>query len=189
MTSPSTQDPIVAPPAKFVVAGVCCSTEEGVLRKHLDGGLGADTYRYNPVTCELQVARPVEHARVLTLVREAGFAVDVTGDGQEALQKLGDFPADVILTDLNMPVVDGYGVIAHRNKSCPQVPLYVMSGDLFPEAREKLCELRVSGCIEKPFSFAQIVEIMEYELNDVSIDTGKSKHPRLQPAAHSMICA
>ena len=110
-------------------------------------------------------------------------------DGKDGIAKIDSLPLALILTDLNMPVVDGYGVIAHRNKSCPQVPLYVMSGDLFPEAREKLCELRVSGCIEKPFSFAQIVEIMEYELNDVSIDTGKSKHPRLQPAAHSMICA
>ena len=110
-------------------------------------------------------------------------------DGKDGIAKIDSLPLALILTDLNMPVVDGYGVIAHRNKSCPQVPLYVMSGDLFPEAREKLCELRVSGCVEKPFSFAQIVEIIEYELNDVSIDTGKSKHPRLQPAAHSMICA
>ena len=110
-------------------------------------------------------------------------------DGKDGIAKIDSLPLALILTDLNMPVVDGYSVVAHRNKSCPQVPLYVMSGDLFPEAREKLCELRVSGCVEKPFSFAQIVEIIEYELNDVSIDTGQSKHPRLQPATHSMICA
>lgn len=110
-------------------------------------------------------------------------------DGKEGIALIDSLPLALILTDLNMPAVDGYGVIAHRNKSCPQVPLYVMSGDLFPEAREKLCELRVSGCVEKPFSFAQIVEIIEYELNNVSIDTGKSKHRPLQPAAHSMICA
>jgi CheY-like chemotaxis protein len=98
-------------------------------------------------------------------------------------------PFALILTDLNMPVVDGYGVIAHRNKTCPQVPLFVMSGDLYPEVREKLCEMRVSGCVEKPFSFEQIMEIMEYELEAGSIDTIRNKRPRLQPAARSMVPA
>jgi len=110
-------------------------------------------------------------------------------NGEEGIATIDSLPLALILTDLNMPVVDGYGVIAHRNKSCPQVPLFVMSGDLDPEVREKLCEMRVSGCIEKPFSFEQIMEILEYELNDVSIDAGKNKRPRLQPAAHSLMCA
>ena len=96
-------------------------------------------------------------------------------NGEEGIATIDSLPLALILTDLNMPVVDGYGVIAHRNKSCPQVPLFVMSGDLDPEVREKLCELRVSGCVEKPFSFEQIMEIIEYELNAGSIDTVKNK--------------
>jgi CheY-like chemotaxis protein len=110
-------------------------------------------------------------------------------NGEEGIATINSLPLTLILTDLNMPVVDGYGVIAHRNKSCPQVPLFVMSGDLYPEVRERLCELSVSGCIEKPFSFEQIMEIIEYELNVGSIDTVKNKHPRMQPAAHSLVCA
>jgi DNA-binding NtrC family response regulator len=110
-------------------------------------------------------------------------------NGKEGSAAIDSLPIAFILTDLNMPVVDGYGVIAHRNKTCPQVPLFVMSGDLFPEARVKLCELRVSGCIEKPFSFKQIMEIIEYELNVGSIDTVKNKRLRLQPAVHSLVCA
>jgi CheY-like chemotaxis protein len=110
-------------------------------------------------------------------------------NGKEGIATIDSLPLALILTDLNMPVVDGYGVIAHRNKSCPQVPLFVMSGDLYPEVRERLCELRVSGCVEKPFSFEQISEIIEYELNVGSIDTVKNKRPKLQPAAHSMVCA
>jgi CheY-like chemotaxis protein len=110
-------------------------------------------------------------------------------NGKEGIETIDSLPLALILTDLNMPVVDGFGVIAHRNQSCPQVPLFVMSGDLYPEVREKLCELRVSGCVEKPFSFEQIMEIIEYELNVGSIDTVKNKRPTLQPAAHSLMCA
>jgi len=39
----------------YLVSGVCCSSEESVLRKSLDAGLGTGTYLYNPVTCELTV--------------------------------------------------------------------------------------------------------------------------------------
>jgi DNA-binding NtrC family response regulator len=110
-------------------------------------------------------------------------------NGKEGIAAIDSVPFALILTDLNMPVVDGFGVIAHRNKSCPQVPLFIMSGDLSPEVREKLCEMRVSGCVEKPFSFKQILEIIEYELNVGSIDTVKNKRLRMQPAAHSLMCA
>jgi two-component system chemotaxis response regulator CheY len=110
-------------------------------------------------------------------------------DGKEGIAMIDSLPLALILTDLNMPVVDGYGVIAHRNQTCPQVPLFVMSGDLDLEVRERLCELRVSGCIEKPFSFEQIKEIIEYVLNAGSTDTVKNKRPRMQPAAHSLMCA
>jgi CheY-like chemotaxis protein len=108
-------------------------------------------------------------------------------NGSEGIAVIDSLPIALILTDLNMPVVDGYGVIAHRNKSCPQVPLFVMSGDLIPEVRERLCEMRVSGCVEKPFSFNQITEIIKYELNDVSIDTVKNKRPALQSAGHKAV--
>jgi two-component system chemotaxis response regulator CheY len=110
-------------------------------------------------------------------------------NGEEGITTINSLPLTLILTDLNMPVVDGYGVIAHRNKSCPRVPLFVMSGDLYPEVRERLCELRVSGCIEKPFSFEQIREIIGYVLNAGSINTVKSKRPRMQPAAPRLVFA
>ena len=59
----------------FIVTGVCCSTEENVLRKRLDSALGTNGYRYNTVTCELRVSRSVESATVVNAVRKAGFGV------------------------------------------------------------------------------------------------------------------
>jgi CheY-like chemotaxis protein len=88
-------------------------------------------------------------------------------------------PVALILTDLEMPVMDGYGVISHRNKSCPQVPLFVMSGRLFPEVREKLGELGVSECIEKPFYFEQIRDKIALALNVEPIDEVWNNRPSI----------
>ena len=58
---------------RFVISGVCCSTEETVLRKSLDGTIGGDAYRFNPVTCELAVSGGVSRERIVQSVRQAGF--------------------------------------------------------------------------------------------------------------------
>lgn len=67
-------------------------------------------------------------------------------------------PVACILTDLEMPVMDGYGVVNHRNKVCPQVPLFVMGDRCNQEVREKPGKMRVSECIERPFFFEQITD-------------------------------
>jgi len=43
----------------YIVGGVCCSTEERVLRKRLDAVVGKDRYTFNLVTGDLQVPRDV----------------------------------------------------------------------------------------------------------------------------------
>ena len=104
-------------------------------------------------------------------------------NGREGIAMMDSLPVAFILTDLEMPVMDGYGVINHRNKVCPQVPLFVMSGRCLQDEREKLGELGVSECIEKPFFFEQITDKMECALNVEAIDTVKSNRPLLQPSA------
>ena len=111
------------------------------------------------------------------------------GNGREGIAIIDSMPVSLILTDLDMPVMDGYGVINHRNKSCPQVPLFVMSGSLSPEAREKLGKLGVSACIEKPFYFEQIKDKIALALNIELIDDVENNRPLLQPAPGGMIHA
>ncbi|MGA9120556.1 MAG: cation-translocating P-type ATPase [Bacteroidota bacterium] len=60
---------------KYTVTGVCCSTEESVLRKKLDAEVGVDGYRYNSITCELNLLRPVSRDTVVNAVRGVGFGV------------------------------------------------------------------------------------------------------------------
>ncbi len=57
----------------FVVTGVCCSTEENVMRKCLDSLLARGEYSFSPATGELQVDRSVEEREVITRIRQAGF--------------------------------------------------------------------------------------------------------------------
>jgi DNA-binding NtrC family response regulator len=48
-------------------------------------------------------------------------------DGEEALAKLADFPADVILTDLNMPGLDGFGLLQRLRDAGDSTPTIVLT--------------------------------------------------------------
>ncbi|HUI09551.1 MAG TPA: cation-translocating P-type ATPase [Bacteroidota bacterium] len=57
----------------YLVSGVCCSTEEAVLRKALDRTAGSGAWEFNPVSCELRLAPGAAEAHVLEALRVAGF--------------------------------------------------------------------------------------------------------------------
>ena len=58
----------------------------------------------------------------------AGFKFLMAQDGREALAVLQQEPVHVLVTDLNMPVLDGFNLIAKVSRLYPQVPIIVMTG-------------------------------------------------------------
>jgi CheY-like chemotaxis protein len=60
---------------------------------------------------------------------------------------------DLILTDLQMPIMDGYGLIRYRNSHFPHVPIVAMTGDASPDVIQKLNAFGVTECLEKPIDF------------------------------------
>lgn len=66
--------------ATYLVSGVCCSTEEVVLRKALDRSLGQTSYEFSPLTCVLKVSQKVTPRIVLDELHRAGFGGRQMGD-------------------------------------------------------------------------------------------------------------
>jgi DNA-binding response OmpR family regulator len=58
----------------------------------------------------------------------AGFNILMAQNGAEALEILSREPVHVLVTDLNMPVMDGFNLIAKVSRLYPQVPIIVMTG-------------------------------------------------------------
>lgn len=57
-----------------------------------------------------------------------GFKILMAQDGGQALETLRQEPVHVLVTDLNMPVMDGFNLIAKVSRFYPQVPIIVMTG-------------------------------------------------------------
>ncbi len=74
-------------------------------------------------------------------------------NGREGTALMDSRPVDLVITDLQMPVADGYTVIDHRNRRHPHVPLVVMTADGSRQVKERLRTLGVHQYVEKPFDF------------------------------------
>src|ERR1039458_5587859 len=57
-----------------------------------------------------------------------GFKIIMAENGGQALEMLRNEPVHVLVTDLNMPVMDGFNLIAKVSRYYPQVPIIVMTG-------------------------------------------------------------
>ena len=101
-------------------------------------------------------------------------------NGKEAADILQRGAVDLILTDINMPVMDGYELIALKNRLFPRVPLFAMTGDSSPEVMDQLIALGVTECLEKPFNFDAVTGMILKKLNE------PLHAPVARPAAHLM---
>jgi len=89
---------------------------------------------------------------MLTLA-EAGFEVIQAVDGQHGLDVLGDERVDVIITDINMPIMDGYGVIRNlrKNPVHKATPILVLTTESDAEKKVIAREAGATGWMVKPF--------------------------------------
>ncbi|MBN1326486.1 MAG: response regulator, partial [Candidatus Cloacimonetes bacterium] len=89
-------------------------------------------------------------------------------NGQQAIKILGQYPIDIVITDLKMPKINGFELILHMNNHYPNTPIIVLT-DIAPITMNKyLCEDGISHYIERPFSLElikkSIVEVLILKL-------------------------
>lgn len=91
-----------------------------------------------------------------------GWDVDISfaENGQEALELIRQGKADVMFLDLNMPVMDGYETMRHIKDEDLPTMVIVVSGDVQPEARERMMAMGALDFIRKPIDNQKLSTIL-----------------------------
>jgi two-component system, chemotaxis family, chemotaxis protein CheY len=97
------------------------------------------------------VTQTLENAGYVTLQAEDGIF------GLEALE--GNCP-DLIITDINMPRLDGFGFIERirRSERFRAIPILVLTTESDPHKKERARKAGATGWIVKPFDAAKLVD-------------------------------
>lgn len=106
-------------------------------------------------------------AETLTLT---GYAVEQAEDGEAALEWLGANPCDLVISDVNMPGIDGYQLLRRIASEWPQLPVLIMTAyGSISNAVEAIRNGAVDY-LEKPFSTDKLNGVVEKYVKPVLVD-------------------
>ena len=106
-------------------------------------------------------SRTIRDMLRLTLT-EAGITTHLAEDGQHGLEVLEGLEPDAIITDINMPRLDGFGFIdaVRQTDKHKTVPILVLTTESSPELKARARAAGATGWIVKPFDPEKLVRAL-----------------------------
>ncbi|KAF1080168.1 MAG: hypothetical protein GQF41_3336 [Candidatus Rifleibacterium amylolyticum] len=109
---------------------------------------------------------PVNQYVVKAMLDKLGISVDVVSNGHEAILALARRRYDILLLDLQMPLLDGFETIrlvrsntnANFNRTIPAI---AVTADAFSETREACIQAGMNDCLVKPFRMHDLSSIVK----------------------------
>jgi DNA-binding NtrC family response regulator len=89
---------------------------------------------------------------------DSNYTIFEAGDGLEGMEIYSRLKPDIVLTDLRMPKLDGFGVITAIKTKNPGTPVIVFTGTRDPMAKNNALRLGAFECLFKPIESLSILE-------------------------------
>jgi two-component system cell cycle response regulator DivK len=109
---------------------------------------------------KIMIVEDFDDVRMLlkSLLEQSGYRVVEVVNGQEAIDTARRERPDLILMDLSLPVLDGFGAIYHIRKQAglSNVPIVIISSHTSPEVRADALAAGCSEYLPKPFDSRQL---------------------------------
>ncbi|MFL0349672.1 ATP-binding protein [Stenotrophomonas lactitubi] len=110
-----------------------------------------------------------------------GWRVTLAADGDEAWQRWREGRFDIVLTDLNMPRLDGYGLARKLRVDDPYIPIVALTANAMPEDAQRVREAGMTTLLLKPLDLASL----EAALHGFDLD--RSARPPLPPVVSEAV--
>ena len=120
---------------------------------------GAPIPDAGPVSGQTRTILVVEDDRLVRevlriLLTRAGYDVRIATDGAQGIGHFDRARPDLMIVDVRMPVVDGFGVLAHV-RAHGRTPVIVLSAE--PELFHRAAAAGADACLRKPFVNSELV--------------------------------
>lgn len=96
-------------------------------------------------------------AQIVDALREQGFAIDESGDGEEGLYLATEMPVDIAIVDLGLPSISGIEIIRQTRKNDRHFPILILTArDRWQDKVEGL-EAGADDYLAKPFHMEELL--------------------------------
>jgi CheY-like chemotaxis protein len=96
----------------------------------------------------------------LSILLPGNFRIITAENGQKALGVLSSTPVSLVVTDLKMPVMDGFQLVFTMSERYADVPVVVISASINAEEVGRLHTLGVSQYLEKPLDMENLASVI-----------------------------
>ncbi|WP_377242413.1 hybrid sensor histidine kinase/response regulator [Persicitalea jodogahamensis] len=119
----------------------------------------------------------------------AGADITIVNNGLEAIKKLKTQSYDVVIMDVQMPVMDGYAAIKEiRNTLGLDVPIITLTAHAMVGEKDEGTRIGANGYISKPFKEADLFrEVISLTQKTKPLTTNESENSSTLPAGESLI--
>lgn len=100
------------------------------------------------------------------LLLEKGFSVSTANNGIAGIELFKSESFDLVITDINMPGVNGLEVVEYIKNDCALIPIILMSSDYLPVNADDVRKLGVNAIISKTVDDYDFCEVVKYCLED-----------------------
>lgn len=107
---------------------------------------------------------PFERELMRRAVTEEGYTCVEAGNGREALARIREERPDCILTDLGMPEMDGFELLAALQEDGLRVPVVVVTADRQQRTRDECLRLGAVEVLHKPWARRLLVDAVRKAL-------------------------
>ena len=109
---------------------------------------------------------PTNQTLIMNQLEMLGYSAELAKNGQEALNKMVNTDYHLLLTDCNMPLVDGYKLARTvRDRGNHKLPIIALTADAFPEKKAECLKAGMNEQITKPVDLTTLKNTLEKYLN------------------------
>ncbi len=98
---------------------------------------------------------PVNQLLISRALERKGHRVTITANGQEALEKYKEQTFDIVILDLEMPVMGGEETACQMRQFNPNIPILALSAHALSDVQKQVLEI-MNGYLAKPIDFNQL---------------------------------
>ncbi|GAX37799.1 integral membrane sensor hybrid histidine kinase [Nodularia sp. NIES-3585] len=103
---------------------------------------------------------------IVNFLQPLGFEMQEAEDGEQGLEKAMNFQPDLLITDISMPVMDGYEMVKNLRQLSlfKNIPIFVSSASVFESDKHQSLEIGANEFLPKPVQVDTLLQALHFHL-------------------------